>query len=212
MKKLIILLLFFSSMSSNAALMFENALDASSDDAGGFSHINQVLAGEFSLGVSGNIDRATWNGTMFSADPLDTGDEWTFDLVFRNAINGMPGDIISSSSVVATVTDTGEDIQFERSYLFDASFSEIFFDMGSSYFISVINTGDQNTFRWNLAQDDLYAGYKLNNASSEWSDLASRSPLNFSLYNTRIGVPEPTSGVLFGLGLLAMYLSRKNRY
>lgn len=209
MNRLIVLLFCFSSMSANADLIFQNAFDAELLDAGGFSQFNQILAAEFVLDESADIDRATWNGSMFSKDPLDTGDAWVFDVVFLNAINGMPGDIISQTSVLASVTDTGTNILSERSYVFDASFSTLSLDMGSSYFISVINTGDQNTFRWNLGQEDLYGGYQTRNIAHGWDDLGLRSALSFSLYSTTVSAPEPTSYALLGLGLLAVYLSRK---
>jgi hypothetical protein len=47
---------------------------------------------------------------MFSADPLDTGDTWNFDLVFYADAGNLPGAVLQTASVVASVVDTGIDI------------------------------------------------------------------------------------------------------
>ena len=66
-----------------------------------------------------------WHGTMFSSDPLDTGDTWDFDVIFYSDDGGLPGNSVAQRSVSAVVTDTGLDIEDERAYLFDASFSDV---------------------------------------------------------------------------------------
>lgn len=83
-------------------------------------------AGKFVLAAGASADRATWYGTMLSSDPLNTGDTWPFLLTFyTNTLSELPGGVLASAPVTASVTDTGVDINSERAYLFDATFSSV---------------------------------------------------------------------------------------
>lgn len=197
---------------ANATLIFENSRDASASDAGAFSQGNQILVREFSLAAGAVVNRSTWYGTMFSSDPLNTGDTWNFDIVFRANSGGLPGGSISTSSVAASVIDTGLNIGGERVYIFDAVFTDIALAESTSYFLSVINTGTQDTFRWNVGLDNSFAGYFSQDGGASWRDgLGSRAPLNFALYDGRVSVPEPTSMVLLVIGLAGIGFARKKK-
>ena len=198
---------------SNAALVFENPWDSAASNAGGFSQPGQIFAGRFSLVGGASVDRATWYGTMYSEDPLDTGDTWLFDIVFRTDAAGLPGAVLSTSAVVASVTDTEFDVAGERAYLFDASFADVALAGGTSYFMSAINTGAQSTFRWNLGLDAAYLSYYSTNGGASWSQDGSRPTVNFALYDESVGpvVPAPGALLLAGLGVsTATWLRRRS--
>lgn len=202
------------STAANATLIFENIRDGSIWTNGGFSQNSQVLAGEFSLSSAAIANRVAWYGTMYSPDPLNTGDRWTFDIVFRDldlpSWMPIPGVIIAKSSVVASVIDTGLDLNGERVYLFDTVFSDTALAGNTSYFLSIINTGTQNTFRWNYGLDNPFQSYGSHNEGSSWDTRLGR-PLNFSLYNETVTVPEPGTVFLFGISLAAMGFARKQK-
>lgn len=191
---------------ASAQVVFENPWDPNASDAGAFSQGNQLVAGEFDLASGATVALASWHGTMFSADPLDTGDTWNFDVVFWSNSGGQPGAEISRQSVVADVTDTGLNIAGERVYEFEASFTGVTLSGSTTYFFSVENTGTQNTFRWNIGTDAAYSGWFTNDSGGSWNDLGpdNREPLNF-----RLSVPAPASMALLGLGGLAAFRRRR---
>lgn len=189
---------------ASAQVVFENPWDPNASDAGAFSQGSQLLAGEFDLSSGATVALASWYGTMFSSDPLDTGDTWNFDVIFWSNNGGQPGSEISWQSVVADVTDTGWDITGERAYLFDASFTGVTLSGSTTYFFSVENTGTQNTFRWNMGTDAAYSGWFTHNSGGSWNDLGSREPLNF-----RLAVPAPASMAILGLGGLTAIRRRR---
>jgi len=197
---------------SNAAQVFENPWNSAATDAGAFSQANQIFAGAFSLAGGAGVDRATWYGTMLDPDPLDTGDTWAFDIVFRTETGSLPGTAFSTSSVVASVTDTGANISGERVYLFDASFPDVALAGFTPYFMSVINTGTQNTFRWNLGLDATYPAYYSDNGGATWQLDQSRPIVNFALYDDGAAptVPAPAALLLAGIGAgTATWLRRR---
>ena len=173
---------------ANAAVIYENVWNSSATDAGAFSQSGQQLATEFVLPSAATAARATWYGTMFSPDPLNTGDTWAFDVIFYADSGNLPGALISTAAVVAAVTDTGLDITdgfgSHRSYLFDASFAGVGLNAGTSYWFSVVNSGTQGTFRWTESTNGLDSALSFDGGISwtPWSE-ENRTPLNFALHD-----------------------------
>jgi len=196
--------LLLSSAPSRADLVYENPWDNLATDAGAFSQANQLLAGEFVLGAAADVNRATWYGTMFAPDPLNTGDTWDFDVVFRSDAGGLPDGVLASRSVAALVTDTGVGIMGERVYLFDATFGNVALSGATSYWFTAENTGTEDTFRWTRATAGLGSALSTDGGAtwSNWDEPA-RTPLNFALYAGVTAVPEPTSIAFFSLGMAA---------
>ncbi|MFG0241791.1 MAG: PEP-CTERM sorting domain-containing protein [Phycisphaerales bacterium JB054] len=193
-------------------VVFENAWDSTTSmDAGSFSDQSQILAGSFDLLAAADVSSASWRGTMFSRDPLDTGDTWSFDVVFYSDNAGVPDAVLGSTSVIADVLDTGLDKSdiwgLERVYEFSAEFADVSLAAGTTYWFSVVNTGQSSTFRWNLGTDANYSGVWSDTGGTTWRDAADRQPLNFILNAETI--PLPTSSALAGLGLLGLGLRRR---
>jgi hypothetical protein len=206
----VVLGLLLGAVTSHAALIYSNPWNSGAGDAGAFSQANQKLAGEFLLGAGAVVDRATWNGTMFSADPLNTGDTWSFSISIYSNAGALPGALVGSANVVANVTDTGINNGGERSYLFDASFNGVSLAGGTSYWLSILNTGTQNTFRWTEATSGLGSALGSGVAWSVWTEDA-RTPVNFSLYSEDAQVPEPGTLALLGLGLAGLGAMRRKQ-
>ena len=204
MKSTIVLVTLAAAGAASGQVVFENPWDANQTDAGAFSQSSQILAGEFDLAANAAVSAASWRGTMFSADPLDTGDTWNFDVIFYNDNGGVPGGSFATHSVVALVTDTGVDISGERVYIFDASFTPVNLAGSTTYFFTALNTGTENTFRWNMGTDTSYSAWFSSDGGSNWSDLDTRSPLNFSLL-----VPAPGALALFGFAGIAATRRRR---
>ena len=198
-----VVLVVTAPLAAHATMIYTNPWNAASGDAGAFSRADQRLAQEFALGTPAVASRATWYGTMFAADPLDTGDTWSFDVYFRSDSGGLPGAVYANAAVTALVTDTGTDVQGERAYLFDALFSPVVLGSGVSYWFSVENTGLPNTFRWTEATGGSTSAISFSgNPWQVWTE-EGRTPLNFSLLDDAAPVPEPSTLLLLGAGLLA---------
>lgn len=200
-----------------SSIVYENPWNSAAIDAGAFSQVGpdlgmyySELAGEFVLDVAANVNRATWYGTIWSQpDPLDTGDTWNFDVrFFAGSPTELPGETLATHAVVATVDDSGVNIQGERAYRFDASFPSVALAADTPCWFSVINTGPPSTFRWNSATSGLGSA-AVRGDGSAWEDYDElevnviRTPLNFTLY-----VPEPPTFLLTCLALLSLIARR----
>lgn len=201
---------------SGSTIVYQQVWNSGATDGGSFSRPEQELAGEFVLGAAATVDGAFWYGTMFSADPLNTGDTWNFDLVFYADAGNLPGAVLQTASVVASVVDTGidiidQDFGAERAYQFTATFSPLAFSAGASYWFSVLNTGLPDTFRWTEAIAGLDSALGSGGVWLPYGEPA-RTPLNFTLVNNQqAAVPEPASLLLLGTGLLGAASIRRWR-
>lgn len=81
---------------AQGAVVLENPFNGAATEPGSFSQSGQRLAAQFQLETASNVDRVTWYGTMYSADPLDTGDTWNFNLVLYGDSAGLPGAMLAS--------------------------------------------------------------------------------------------------------------------
>ncbi len=189
---------------ANASIVLENPWNPAALDEGAFSQSSQQLAGKFVLGAAAIVDRATWYGTMFSPDPLDTGDTWDFNLIFYADGGGLPGAVLANIPVTASVIDTGVNVDDERAYQFDASFGAIALAGATPYWFSTLNAGALSTFRWTEATAGLDSAISHGFGWSLWTE-EDRTPLNFALHDSTGSnggaVPEPFS--LFTWGGLA---------
>lgn len=204
-------LLLSAASTGHAALIASNPWNNAASDAGAFSQANQQLASQFVLAAGANLNRATWHGTMFSADPLNTGDVWTFSINIYSYDGGtnLPNMLLNSVAVNASVTDNNFDVAGERDYEFDATFGDIALGAGN-YYLSILNTGNQNTFRWTQGTGNVNAALSNNGINwFSWNE-TNRIPPNYMLYsNDGHKVPEPATLALVGAALLAMRLRRR---
>lgn len=200
---LCVLMLLTGPTAANAIVVYENPFNTLAVDAGSYSRPDsgggiyaQLLAQRFVIGSPALANRASWYGTVGIGDPLDSGDQWAFDLIIYEDAGGLPGAVIFSASVIATVMDTGLDIPsslgaphiFERAYQFAVDFTPgpgrapLRLKTGSVYWFSVVNQAeDPNTFRWTEATLGLDSAISV--AGGGWSIVTTseRTPLNFSL-------------------------------
>ena len=128
-------------------------------------------------------------------------------MAFRNNGSGVPGSLISSAIVLAAVTETGLSLQNQRVYQFDATFSPLSLLGSTLYWFSAINnSGQQPSFRWTQGLNAAAVAMFSTNSGATWRAVDStRTPLNFTLYDTSNGgvVPEPASLIAWAvLGIL----------
>jgi hypothetical protein len=170
-----------------------------------FSRFNQQLAGQLTLTTGADVNHASWYGTMFSADPLNTGDTWTFNLNFYLDTAGLPSGIppLATRAVVAQVTDTGVNTGGERAYLFDATFADVGLLSSTFYWFSAVNSGTPDTFRWTQATSGLASANSFDGTIWRADADGPRTPLNFTLYADVAAVPVP----IVGAGLPALLLA-----
>jgi hypothetical protein len=200
--------LTLAAAASHAALVAANPWAPGASDAGAFSQASQQLASQFSVAAATSLTSASWHGTMFGADPLNTGDLWNFSInIYADGGAGAPGALISTAAVVADVTDGGVDTAGERDYLFEASFPGIALNSGS-YFLSILNTGTQSTFRWTKGTGTVDAALNSGGGWAPWNE-TERIPPNYMLFGDEQAVPEPAPLALVGAALLALSLRRR---
>jgi PEP-CTERM motif len=204
--------LFLASVTTHAAPVYEQPWNSAAADAGAFSDLNQRLAGQFMLSADATITGASWFGTMFSSDPLNTGDSWGFHVEFRSQAAGLPDQfgMLLHTNTLAAVTDTGIDIAGERAYRFDATWGiPLDLDAGVPYWFSALNAGSQSTFRWTEATTGMASA--LGTSLGSWVPLndPNRTPLNFTLHATLNGVPEPTALALITIALAGFAFGRR---
>ncbi len=144
-------------------------------------------------------------------DPLNTGDTWAFSIDIRADIAGAPGAVSVSRAVTADVTETLFYMEgAERVYRFDASFADAALAGSTSYFLSVINSGTADTFRWIPGSNTAYSSYVTRDGGASWHDpgLPYHGPLNFEL---TAAVPEPETYALMLAGLASLVFAARRR-
>jgi hypothetical protein len=198
---------------ARAQVVFDNPVNLSATDAGAFSQNNQQLTSRFSLASATSVVGASWFGTMFSRDPLNTGDSWAFNVTIRSATAGAPGGVVGVRSLLAQVTETDVFIADERLYRFDATFAGFDLSASTDYFFSTTNSGTQSTFRW--TQGTVSApSFISQNGGSTWTDWTEegRTPVNFTLRGSTTVVPEPSTFLLLASAVpLVVGVARRRR-
>ena len=192
------------SSSASAIGLFENPWDNAASDAGAFSQADQKVAAKFVLATSAKVRSASWHGTMYAPDPLNTGDRWSFNAVFYADNAGLPGSVIANRSVSTVVNETATNIEGGRAYQFITNFADVPLSAQIPYWFSVVNVGTQDTFRWTESTSGLATALLYPLLDLGWMPFteSNRTPVNFVLAGEV--VPEPSSLILGCLGLVAL--------
>jgi hypothetical protein len=199
--------------SAPAAVLFSQTITnpAVYDGAGASDRdARQQLADDVTLATSAVVTSVTWWGTFGSTDtpvlPV------SFDLVFYADSGGLPdsGSILAFTSVqFATLADTGDDLNGDDIYVFQADVAPVQLAAGVKVWFSVLadtaNDGDDD-FLWRLDRHGNSARrFPMSNPF-----IASINSVPLFVLEGNL-VPEPSSFALFGLGALGMTLHRRRK-
>lgn len=205
------LLLVFSP-SAFAANIYSQPFDGSgtaylsqNDISGGWGLIAQVLD-NFTVGTTSTIDRVLWTGECLSSPQKGKIAGWTVQFWSDSA--GQPGSLLFSQYFVG---DGGEtyigtfDVYF--TYTYGVSINPFVADAGARYWLSVIpDLGYPFQWGWSTATGGDHISY--------WDSYGSRTKLDADMAFTLVSnsVPEPTTILMLGSGLLALGKVHRKRF
>lgn len=201
--------------SAQATVIFDNG-SAASGDFEGFSdpEVPQIVADDFVLSASDTVRSIVVFGGYFSNDTLPASDN--FSVTFYNDA-GMPGTPVGSSALtVFSRVDTGLlAILGTRIFRYEVDLANPqTFTSGTAFWISVVNDtsgGVDPDDDWVWILSPIEAGGNLNfsvNGGASWTSTSQIA--RFQLDNA-FAIPEPSTGLLLALGLVALAVGRRRR-
>jgi len=158
----------------------------------------QQMADNFSISAGGSITEVKWWG-HYGNDMTDD-----FTIRFYSDNSGSPDTLLATHHIVSADEKTAIS---PTTYAYDAELTSAFTaTAGTAYWISILNgsSGDWGWFSSN--QTGLLAMRPTDNDT--WAGLP-KGDLSFELDGTTTEVPEPTTMLLLGLGLIGLAGARR---
>ncbi len=208
------LLLYVFQSNVHAVSLYEQNLDSGLDGAYSLRYSgNQKIADDFVLLQQSNVNKIIWYGYYVSTDDNKNYDSTSpFDIVFYSDNNGPADKELELIDLDYAIEDTGYDSIFlygEQEYRLNIY--KYIYNLNSPY---NINSGEkkwlsllgENNWLWSRSDSD---GSYYHRSTGNW-DEANNGNFAFKLMGDTTPVPEPTTWLLFGTGLLSLVgLSRK---
>jgi len=164
-------------------------------------------ADDFELTDAATIRSVTWRGMYDSANtPMFPT---SFDLTIYDDVGGLPGTVLSNTTVNITGVDTGDDLGIRDVYEFQADLTATPLLGGTTYWFSTLadtNADTDDDWRWTSGfSNDASATQDNVTGSGPWSNI-DRGPFYFVLDDQSV-IPVPATAA-FALVPLAMLRRR----